>query len=80
MPPKAPIEPTETDRKFNTPQEIANEYGLHVKTVRKLFIDEPGVIRIGHPTLRHRRQHFTLRVPQTVKERVFGALTVKKSS
>jgi hypothetical protein len=66
-----------TERKYR-PQEIAAEYRLHVKTVRTLFLDEPGVIRIGHPTLRHKRQHYTLRIPESIVRRVFGALTVGK--
>jgi hypothetical protein len=77
MPPNGPTELIETERKF-TPQEIATEYGLHVKTVRALFVDQPGVIRIGHPTLRHKRQHYTLRIPASVVRRVFGELTIKK--
>jgi hypothetical protein len=43
-----------------------------------LFFHEPGVIRIGHPTLQYKRQHYTLRIPESVVRRVFGTLTVGK--
>jgi hypothetical protein len=74
---KAATEPIERERKY-TPQEIAAEYGLHVKTVRTLFLNAPGVIRVGHPTLQYKRQHYTLRIPANVVQRVFGELTVKE--
>jgi hypothetical protein len=60
-----------------TPEEIAREYKQHVSTVRKRFFDEPGVIRIGHPTLRNKRQYFTLRIPRSVVNRVYGRMTVR---
>ena len=59
-----------------TPDEIANLHKLHPSTVRRMFIDEDGVIRIGHPARRGKRQHFTLRIPHHVVERVFGRMTV----
>jgi hypothetical protein len=65
------------ERKY-TPQELAKEYGLHVMTIRRLFFHEPGVIRIGHPTLQYKRQHYTLRIPASVVRRVFGELAVKE--
>ena len=60
-----------------TPEEIGEIYKLHPSTVRKRFVDEPGVIRMGHPGSQRRRQHFTLRIPASVVARVFGKMTVK---
>lgn len=45
-------------------------------TARKLVIDEPGVIRIGHATRRNRRSYLTLRVPESVVRRVVARLTL----
>jgi hypothetical protein len=59
-----------------TSNEIARARKLHPSTVRSLFIDEPGVIRLGHPRGPGRRQRFTLRIPHSVVERVFSRLTV----
>jgi len=60
-----------------TADELARLKKLHPSTIRKMFVDEPGVLRIGHAGSRHRKQHFTIRIPASVAERVFGALTVK---
>jgi hypothetical protein len=60
-----------------TPDELAAAKKLHPSTVRKLFIDEPGVIRLGHHAGRKRRQYFTLRIPASVAQRVFQRMTVR---
>jgi hypothetical protein len=59
-----------------TPAEIAKQNKLHPTTVRELFLNEPGVIRLGHPADGRRRQYFTLRIPASVVRRVLGRLTV----
>lgn len=59
-----------------TPSEIAADKKLHPSTVRKMFVDEEGVIRIGHPGSRQRAQRYTLRIPASVVQRVFGRMTV----
>ncbi len=60
-----------------TPEELAKLTKLHPSTVRKMFLDQPGVLRLGHAGSRRRRQHFTLRIPASVAARVFGEMTVK---
>jgi hypothetical protein len=60
-----------------TAEELAQSRKLHTATIRKLFIDEPGVIRLGHGGRRGRRQYFTLRIPHSVAERVFSRMTVR---
>lgn len=60
-----------------TAEELAREKKLHPTTIRKLFVDEPGVIRLGHSHVRGRRQYFSLRIPRSVADRVFGRMTVK---
>lgn len=59
-----------------SPQEIAKKYGLHASKVRRIFVDEPGVIRIGHSATRQKKQYFTLRIPLSVVLRVFDRMTV----
>lgn len=71
--------PVIEERKY-TPAELPDLHKLHVTTIRDLFFDEEGVIRIGHPTTRNRRQHFTLRIPQSVAERVFARMTVARKA
>jgi len=64
------------DEEVFTPDELAALRKLHPSTIRRLFLDEPDVIRLGHPTTRKKKQHFTLRIPRSVAERVFARLTV----
>jgi hypothetical protein len=60
-----------------TAEELARSRKLHPSTIRKMFLDEPGVIRLGHSGRRGKRQYFTIRIPQSVAERVFGRLMVQ---
>jgi hypothetical protein len=46
--------PSVTTEKYFTPEELSNPLKLDPTTIRKMFMDEPGVIRIGHPTTRKR--------------------------
>ena len=64
------------DETVYTPAEVAKLKKLHPGTIREIFLDEPGVIRLGHPAKGTRRQYFTLRIPASVVARVFGRMTV----
>ena len=68
--------PSIEEKKY-TVDELSERTKFHRSTIIRLFIDEPGVIRMGHPTTRRKRQHFTLRIPASVAERVFARMTVK---
>ena len=48
------------DEQVYTPAEIAKARKLHPAKIRELFVDEPGVIRLGHGAKGNRRQYFTL--------------------
>jgi hypothetical protein len=61
---------------IHTPAELAKRTKLHPTTIRDLFMDEPGVIRIGHGGTRRKRQYYTLRIPDHVVKRVLGRMTV----
>jgi MarR-like DNA-binding transcriptional regulator SgrR of sgrS sRNA len=52
-----------------TPKEIAELWQLDESTVRRIFIDEPGVLKIGATIGRGRRSYVTLRIPETVLQR-----------
>ena len=69
--------PNAVEEPVYTPSELAKMKKLAPSTVRKIFLDEPGVMRFGHRTLRGRRQYFTLRIPASVAARVFARLTVR---
>lgn len=57
--------------------EIAEMWNLSADKVRDLFEGEPGVLLIGERNPRHKRRYVTLRVPQSVLERVHHRLSSK---
>jgi hypothetical protein len=55
-----------------TPRELAKLWLLHESTIRRLFLDEPGVLKYcGSPRLNGRREYVTLRIPASVARRVY---------
>ncbi len=58
------------DEPHFTIADIATVLNVSENTARRLFIDEPGIIKIGHGGTRYKRRHFVLRIPQSVYERV----------
>ena len=60
--------------------EIAEMWSLSTDKVRELFEDEPGVLVIGERNPRHKRRYVTLRIPQSVLERVHHRLSSKSNS
>jgi hypothetical protein len=61
------------------PAEIAERWSISVSKVIGLFENEPGVLRIGQPSRRMgrvlKRGYFTMRIPESVVERVHQRLT-----
>jgi hypothetical protein len=57
--------------------EIAEMWNLSADKVRSLFEQEPGVLTIGERNPRHKRRYVTLRIPQSVVERVYHRLSSK---
>jgi AraC-like DNA-binding protein len=55
-------------------QDVARNRNLSSDTVRRLFIDEPGVIVIKTYKPR-RRVYRSLRIPESVERRVFARMT-----
>jgi hypothetical protein len=65
-----------------SPADISAKLKLSVDTVRRLFENEEGVLRIGRETRRvgqqYRRHYFVLRIPVSVFQRVEDRLRQKK--
>ena len=57
--------------------EVAEMWNLSADKVRELFENEAGVLVIGERTPRHKRRYITLRIPQSVLERVHSRLSSK---
>jgi len=54
--------------------ELAELWGVSVDSIRRIFRDEPGVLKIGENGPK-RRRHLTLRIPESVVERVHMRLS-----
>ena len=55
-------------------QQIADLWGLSNDAIRDLFKREPGVLAIGHEGGRGKRAYQTLRIPESVLQRVHRRL------
>jgi predicted transcriptional regulator len=65
------------NEKHYSVDEIAKEWGLSRDTIRRLFMNEDGVLKICRPGTRYKRAHTTLRIPESVKFRVHLRLSTK---
>ena len=63
------------DEKHYSCTELAQAWGVSPQTIRELFRKEEGVLKIGSSGTRTRRGYKTLRIPQSVAERVHGKLS-----
>lgn len=54
--------------------ELAELWNLSENTIRRMFEDEPGVLKWGDPEQRFKRRYTTLRIPETVMLRVHRKL------
>ena len=61
-----------------TPVQLAKRWGLSDDAVRRLFRGEEGVIAIDRPEKMHKRGYATLRIPESVAERVYSRLVSKR--
>ncbi len=57
------------EERHYTVQEIASAWRLSTMTVRRLFEDQPGVLKIDRRRLIGKRPHVTLRIPASVLDR-----------
>jgi hypothetical protein len=53
-----------------TPQEIAEAWQVDVNTVRRIFVDLLGVLKLSFPR-RGKRNYLTLRIPASVAQPVW---------
>jgi hypothetical protein len=61
--------------KHYSPDELASLWGISVDSIRRLFRDEPGVLKMGDKDPKHKRQYLTLRIPESVAVRVHTRLS-----
>jgi hypothetical protein len=59
-----------------SPQELAELWGFDPATIRRMFIDEPGVLKEGKQGRRDgKRDYVSLRIPVSVAQRVHARKT-----
>ncbi len=56
------------------PREVAELWRFDVETVRRLFQNEPGVVVLQSAAKKGKRAYKTLRIPQSVLDRVHKRL------
>jgi hypothetical protein len=68
------VESSISVKRHYSPAEVADLWQLNVETIRRLFQDEPGVVVLQSPAKKSRRPYKTIRIPQSVLERVHQRL------
>jgi hypothetical protein len=71
----APKEESVCEERHYSVNELAILWNLSKQTIRRLFQDEPDVVRIGENDVRHKRTYVTLRIPESVARRVHQRLS-----
>jgi len=69
----APGKETCTQKHFSV-AELAHAWKLSENTIRRMFENEPGVLKWGTTESRFKRRYTTLRIPETVVLRVYRQL------
>ena len=63
-----------TERHYSV-AEVCEMWSLSPQVIRELFEHEPGVLVVGSEATRTKRRYRTLRIPETVLERVHRRLS-----
>ena len=74
MHPDPSVEPPGPVERHYAPSEVAEPWNLSVEVIRRLFQNEPGVLVFEAPVKKGRRRYKTIRIPQSVLERVHKRL------
>ena len=62
--------PAFTDKHY-TVDEVADLWNLSRESVRRIFLAEPDVLRIARTRAKNKRPYVTLRIPESVLNRVY---------
>ncbi len=65
----------EVAERHYSPAKVAEMWGISAETARVIFRGEPGVLKIGEDGTRYKRGYKTLRIPESVVERVHTRLS-----
>jgi hypothetical protein len=53
------------EKHYSVP-ELAKIWFLSENTVRRIFLEEPGVLKLAHKETRHKMRYTTLRIPERI--------------
>jgi len=62
------------NEKHYSVNELSALWNLSSQTIRRLFQEEPDVVRIGERDLHRKRAYVTIRIPESVARRVHQRL------
>ena len=62
-----------------TPKELAELWGFSENTIRKIFQNRPGVVKLGSSLRPGKRTYISLRIPQSIADQVHRELSVAPS-
>jgi len=68
-------EPSTISERHFAVKELALLWAMSPAAIRRLFRNEPGVVRFGKSKKGHKRDYVTLRIPASVAERVYRRCT-----
>jgi hypothetical protein len=66
------------EERHYAPAELAARWSLSLDTVRRMFEREPGVLIFQNPEKVSERRRRTLRIPESVAERVYRRLSTRQ--
>lgn len=67
-------DPTTVFERHYSVKELASLWNLSDRTIRRMFVGEPGVVEWGACERRRKRAYKTLRIPESVARRVHRKL------
>jgi len=77
LPTVAPDQEARTLERCYSPEQIAEILSLSPDSVRRIFENEPGVLVVERPRVYGKRRYRTLRIPESVAQRVYYRLSLK---
>jgi hypothetical protein len=57
-------------------EQVAEMWTMSPDTVRRIFLEEPGVIRYARPRSKYKRSYSTILIPESVLIRVYRRMVV----
>jgi DeoR/GlpR family transcriptional regulator of sugar metabolism len=66
--------PVATEKHFSV-AELAALWKVSSDTIRRIFAEMPGVLKIGHGPSKKARKYVTLRIPESVATRQHAVMT-----